>query len=83
MARSLPTTKPDYLLEIRYRKPNNEWSDWINKGKGFFQSIEIVQHQIRMISTPHRGKEIEIRFEWNGWLCDYTGQPTGEVIRLK
>ena len=83
MPRTLPRSKPDYSLEIRFKNSSGEWSAWINKGKGLFQTIEIVQHQIRLISAPHRGKEIEVRFEWNGWLCDYSGQPTGEVIRFK
>ncbi len=29
------------------------------------------------------GREKEVRFEWNGWLCDFAGLPTGEVISLK
>jgi hypothetical protein len=83
MPRTLPTSNPDYSLEMRFKTSSGEWSQWINKGKGLFQSIELVQHQIRMICLPHKGKEIEVRFEWNGWLCDYSGQPTGEVIRFK
>jgi hypothetical protein len=74
MPRTLPISKPDYSLEIRHKDSHGKWSAWINK---------IVQHQIRLISAPHRGKEIEVRFEWNGWLCDYSGQPTGEVIKFK
>jgi hypothetical protein len=83
MARGLPTTKPDYSLQIRYKKPNNEWSEWSAKGKGSFQSIEIVQKQIRMLAASYYGRQKEIKFEWNGWLCDFAGQPTGEVISLK
>jgi hypothetical protein len=83
MARGLPTTKPDYSLQIRYKKPNNEWSEWSAKGKGSFQSIEIVQKQIRLLAASYYGRQKEIRFEWNGWLCDFAGQPTGEVISLK
>jgi hypothetical protein len=55
----------------------------MNKGKGSFQSIEIVQQQIRLLAASFKGREKEIRFEWNGWLCDYAGIPTGEVISLK
>ena len=83
MPRQLPSTKPDYSLEIRYKDSDGKWSPWKNHGKGYFFSIELVQKQIRMISAPHRGKEIEVKFEWNGWLCDYSGQPTGEVISFK
>lgn len=83
MPRTLPASKPDYSLEMRFKNSSGEWSQWINKGKGLFQNIELVQHQIRMITLPHKGKEIEVRFEWNGWLCDYSGHPTGEVIRFK
>ena len=56
---------------------------WMNKGKGSFQSIEIVQRQIRVLAASYNGKEKEVRFEWNGWLCDFAGLPTGEVISLK
>lgn len=83
MPRMLPASKPDYSLEIRFKNSSGEWSQWINKGKGLFQTIEIVQHQIRLIFAPHRGREIEVKFEWNGWLCDYSGLPTGEVIKFK
>lgn len=83
MPRTLPISKPDYSLEIRHKDSHGKWSAWINKGKGLFQSIEIVQLQIRLISAPHRGNEIEVRFTWNGWLCDYSGKPTGEVIKFK
>lgn len=79
----LPKSKLDYSLEIRYRLSNGEWSKWINKGKGSFQNIELVQRQIRLLAAEHYGRQKEIRFEWNGWLCDYSGQPTGEVISLK
>jgi len=83
MPRILPISKPDYSLAIRHQDSQGKWSTWINKGKGLFQNIEIVQLQIRLISAPYKGNEIEVRFEWNGWLCDYSGQPTGEVIKLK
>jgi hypothetical protein len=79
----LPKSKPDYSLEIRYRLSNGEWSKWINKGKGTFQSIELVQSQIRLLASAYHGREKEPRFEWNGWLCDYAGLPTGEVITLR
>jgi hypothetical protein len=79
----LPKSKLDYSLEIRYRLSNGEWSKWMNKGKGSFQNIELVQRQIRTLAAEHYGRQKEIRFEWNGWLCDYSGQPTGEVISLK
>jgi hypothetical protein len=55
----------------------------MNKGKGSFQTIELVQHQIRLLAASYKGREKEVRFEWNGWLCDYSGLPTGEVISLK
>lgn len=83
MPRTLPISKPDYSLEIRHKDSQGNWSAWTNKGKGLFQSIEIVQLQIRLISAPYRGNEIEVRFTWNGWLCDYSGLPTGEVIKFK
>ncbi len=83
MPKMLPKSRLDYSLEIRYRLSNGEWSKWINKGKGSFQNIELVQRQIRLLAAEHYGRQKEIRFEWNGWLCDYSGQPTGEVISLK
>lgn len=83
MAKGLPKSKPDYSLSIRYKKECGEWSEWTMHGKGLFENIEIVRKQIRLISAPYQGKEKEIRFEWNGWLCDYSGHPTGEVISLK
>jgi hypothetical protein len=83
MPRILPTSKTDYSLEIRFKDSQGKWSTWINKGKGLFQNIEIVQLQIRLISAPYKGNEIEVRFLWNDFLCDYLGQPTGEVIKFK
>ena len=83
MPRQLPFTKPDYSLEIRYRKSNNEWSEWSPKGKGTFQDIKIVQSQIRMLACPYKNREKEIRFILFGSFCDFEGNPTGKVISLK
>lgn len=83
MPRGLPITKPDYSLEIRYRKSNNEWSEWSSKGKGTFQDIKIVQSQIRLLASPYTNREKEIRFILHGSLCDFEGKPTGKVITLK
>lgn len=83
MAKTLPISKPDYSLEMRYKLSSGEWSEWIKKGKGLFQSFEIVQHQIRIITAPYKGKEMEVKFEYKGMLCDYLGRPTGEPIKLK
>ena len=83
MPKGLPTTKPDYSLEIRYKKSNNEWSEWSPKGKGTFQDIKIVQSQIRLLASPYTNREKEIRFILFGSFCDFEGNPTGKVISLK
>lgn len=83
MPRQLPFTKPDYSLEIRYKKLNNEWSDWSPKGNGTFESIEIVKKQIRMLASPYTNREKEVRFILFGSFCDLEGNPTGKVISLK
>jgi hypothetical protein len=83
MPKKVPPVKTDYSLEIRFKDSSGEWSKWVNKGKGAFQTIEIVQSQIRILASQYQGKEKEVRFEWNGWLCDFAGLPTGEVIALK
>lgn len=83
MPKQPPTTKPNYSLEIRYRKPNNEWSEWSAKGKGTFQGIAVVQKQIRMLASPFTNREKEIRFILYGSFCDFEGNPTGKVITLK
>jgi hypothetical protein len=83
MARELPKTKPDYSLAIRYRKRDGQWSDWVDHGNGKFESIELVQLQMRIIASTKIGKEKQIRFEWNGKLCDWFGNETGKVIELK
>jgi hypothetical protein len=83
MPKGLPTTKPDYSLEIRYRLRDGQWSQWSNKGKGKFESIELVQRQIRTLASAYQMREKEVRFEWNGKLCDFTGNPTGTVITLR
>jgi len=75
-------TKTDYSLEIRYRLRDGQWSPWSNKGKGKFESIELVQRQIRTLAASYQGREKEVRFEWNGVLCDFAGNNTGEVITL-
>jgi hypothetical protein len=76
-------TKTDYSLEIRYRKRDGQWSDWSNKGKGKFESIQLVQLQIRTLAASYQLREKEVRFIWNGILCDFTGNKTGQVISLK
>jgi hypothetical protein len=83
MSQRLPKLKLDYSLEIRYRLRDGQWSPWSNKGKGKFESIEIVQRQIRTLAASYQLREKEVRFEWNGKLCDFTGQMTNEVITLK
>ena len=83
MPRQLPFTKPDYSLEIRYKKSNNQWSEWSPKGKGTFQDIKIVQSQIRLLASPYTNREKEIRLILFGSFCDFEGNPTGKVISLK
>jgi hypothetical protein len=75
-------TKTDYSLEIRYRLRDGQWSTWSNKGKGKFESIELVQIQIRTLAASYQGREKEVRFEWNGVICDFAGNKTGQVITL-
>jgi hypothetical protein len=38
---------------------------------------------MRLLAASYYGRQKEIKFKWNGWLCDFAGQPTGEVISLK
>ena len=83
MPKGLPITKPDYSLEIRYRLRDGNWSPWINHGKGKFETIEIVQRQIRMLVSHPEMREKEVRFIWNGIFCDFAGNKTGQVISLK
>lgn len=75
--------KTDYSLAIRYRKNDGHWSDWKEYGKGLFQSIEIVQLQMQMISANFLYREKQIRFEKDGKLCDWNGEVTGKLIELK
>jgi hypothetical protein len=83
MPRELPKSKPDYSLAIRYRKRDGQWSAWMDKGFGKFESIEIVQRQIRTLASVYPKHEKEIEFKWNGKLCDWFGNETGKVIELK
>ena len=78
----LPSTKPDYNISIRYRLRNGEWSEWKDRGYGKFESIEIVQRQIRILASAYQGRDKEVRFEWNGELYDFSGQLSGKVIEL-
>lgn len=82
MAKQLPKSKLDYSLEIRYRLRDGSWSPWSNKGKGCFQNIELVQRQIRLLAASYQGREKEVRFKWNGKLCDFSGNVTNQVITL-
>jgi hypothetical protein len=82
MAKGLPKAKTDYSLEIRYRLRDGKWSPWSNKGKGTFESIELVQKQIRLLASAYQGRDKEVRFERNGKLCDFSGSVTGQVISL-
>ena len=61
MPKGLPKSKLDYSLEIRYRLRDGNWSEWNNKGKGCFTSIEVVQRQIRLIAAAYQGREKEGR----------------------
>lgn len=83
MAKKQTTLKTDYSLAVRYVKRDGEWSDWQSQGSGIFQSIEIVQRQMRLIASPYKNRPKQIRFEKDGVLCDFSGNPTGEVIDLK
>jgi hypothetical protein len=83
MAKHLPITKPDYSLAIRYRKRDGQWSAWMDKGMGKFESIELVQTQIRVLASVYPNHEKQIEFKWNGKLCDWTGKETGKVIELR
>jgi hypothetical protein len=78
-----PTTKPDYSLAIRYRLRDGQWSDWQDRGQGKFESIELVQSQIRLMASAYKNRDKEIRFERNGKLCDWFGDESGKVIELK
>jgi hypothetical protein len=78
----LPATKPDYNLSIRYRLRNGEWGEWKDRGYGKFESIEIVQRQIRLLASAYQGRDKEVRFERDGELYDFNGQLTGKVIEL-
>jgi hypothetical protein len=78
----IPPIKTDYSLEIRYRKRDGQWSDWSNKGKGKFETIKVVQLQIRMLASAYQGRDKEVRFEYNGKLCNFVGEPTNNVISL-
>jgi hypothetical protein len=75
-------TKTDYSLAIRYKKSDGQWSEWKEYGKGQFQSIEMVQLQMRMISANYLHREKQIRFERNGKLCNFKGEETGKLIEL-
>jgi hypothetical protein len=75
--------KPDYSLAIRYRKRDGQWSEWKDRGYGKFQSIDIVQMQIRILASAYPKKEKEVRFEKDGVLCDFMGNQSGKVIELK
>jgi hypothetical protein len=82
MSKRLPKAKTDYSLEIRYRLRDGKWSPWSNKGKGTFESIELVQKQIRLLASAYQGRDKEVRFERNGKLCDFSGSVTNQVITL-
>lgn len=74
--------KPDYLLAIRHRKRDGQWSEWMDRGEGKFISLELVQQQIRTMASAYPKREKEIRFERNGKLCDWFGNESGKVIEL-
>ncbi len=78
----IQSTKTDYSLAIRYKRSDGKWSEWKEYGKGLFQSIELVQLQMRMISANYLHREKQIRFERNGKLCNFKGEVTGKLIDL-
>ena len=74
--------KPDYCISIRYRQRDGQWSEWKDRGCGKFESIEIVQKQIRLLANAYAGREKQVRFQHDGKLCDFLGNETGKVIEL-
>ena len=79
--KQVPNT--DYSLAIRYKKKDGQWSEWLDRGQGKFESIELVQLQIRILASAYPKKEKQIEFKWNGKLCDWFGNETGKLIELK
>lgn len=75
-------TETDYSLSIRYRKRDGDWSEW-STGHGKFDTIQLVQFQMRMLALSYPNREKQIKFEWNGKLCNFKGEETGKVIELK
>jgi hypothetical protein len=55
----------------------------MDRGQGKFDSIELVQSQIRLMASAYKNRDKEIRFERNGKLCDWFGDESGKVIELK
>lgn len=74
--------KYDYSLSIRWRLNDGSWGNWTDYGQGIFIDIETVQKQIRLLVAGKKYKGKEVRFIWNGNLCDFNGNITGEVIKL-
>jgi hypothetical protein len=73
MAKRLPVTKTNYSLEIRYKFSNGETSEWKDCGRGYFESMEIVKKQMRIIASGYKSKHREIRFVLDGMNRDING----------
>jgi len=70
--------KNPYELNYRLRDKRGNWGNWIS-GKGEFESIQVVQNQIKNIRINHFCA-IEVQFKKDGLLLDYSGNVTGKTI---
>ena len=80
MAKTIPVTKTNYSLEIRHKFPNGELSEWKDCGRGYFESMEIVKKQMRIIASGYKSKHKEIRFVLDGLNRDINGHVSEKYI---
>jgi len=68
-----------YTLSVRLMKRNGQWGEWMMRGEGQWLGLEHVQGQIRMLKKAYN-RTMEILFEKDGKLLDYTGKEIGKSI---
>lgn len=78
-----PTISNPYYLRMRFKKPDGQWGEWVNRGMGEFTDLQTAQRSIRILSAIDTSVDRQVEFKHENSLKDYDGKITGEPITYK